>query len=202
MQPVVIAPLQIDQLHDGVAITSRAFWPDPLFGFFAKDSVQEHCNMPRYVNAIIQDSFRYGEIDAASLDGHLVGTASWLPFGSAQRSEWRELRIAAQCFPAIVRGRNRLMAMKLLRSMDNKHPSEPHMYLALLGVDPSAQGKGIGKQLLQPRLDHCDENGFPVYLETQKPENLPFYERFGFKVRDTVSFDKSPTIWSMWRNPR
>ncbi len=86
--------------------------------------------------------------------------------------------------------------------MDKKHPSEPHMYLALLGVDPSAQGNGIGRLLLQPRLDYCDENGLPVYLETQKPDNLPFYERFGFKVRDTVAFDKSPTLWSMWREPR
>ena len=86
--------------------------------------------------------------------------------------------------------------------MDERHPSEPHVYLALLGVDPSAQGKGIGKQLLQPRLDHCDESGLPVYLETQKPDNLPFYERFGFTVRDTVAFDKSPTLWSMWRDPR
>ena len=202
MQSVVIAPLQIDQLLDGVATTSRAFWPDPLFGFFAKDCVQEHRNMPRFVSAIIQDSFRYGEIDAASMNGRLVGTASWLPLGSAQRSEWRELRIAAQCLPAIVMGRNRLVALKLLRTMDKKHPNEPHMYLALLGVDPSAQGNGIGRQLLQPRLDYCDENSLPVYLETQKPDNLPFYERFGFKVRDTVAFDKSPTLWSMWREPR
>jgi GNAT superfamily N-acetyltransferase len=94
------------------------------------------------------------------------------------------------------------MAISLLRSMDKKHPSEPHVYLALLGVDPSAQGQGIGKFLLQPRLDHCDENGFPVYLETQKPENLPYYERFGFKVRDTVALERTPTIWSMWRDPR
>lgn len=202
MPSVAIEPLSNVQLHDAVAVTSRAFWPDPLFGFFAKDSVHEHRSMPRYVGAIIRDSFRHGEVDAALIDGRLVGTASWLPFTGAPRSEWRELTIATQCLPAIVMGRNRRMAISLLRSMDKKHPSEPHVYLALLGVDPSAQGQGIGKFLLQPRLDHCDENGFPVYLETQKPENLPYYERFGFKVRDTVALDRTPTIWSMWRDPR
>jgi predicted N-acetyltransferase YhbS len=76
------------------------------------------------------------------------------------------------------------------------------VYLALLGVDPSAQGQGIGRKLLQPRLDDCDANGVSIYLETQKQENLAYYGRFGFSVRDTVSFDGCPTIWSMWREPR
>jgi predicted N-acetyltransferase YhbS len=91
--------------------------------------------------------------------------------------------------------------MRLLREMDKRHPKEPHLYLALIGVDPASQGKGIGNTLIRPRLDECDATGIPVYLETQKPENLPYYERFGFTVRDAIIYKGCPTLWSMWREP-
>ena len=202
MPSIETVRLSSHQLHDGIAVTARAFWPDPLFGYFARDSVREHRNMPRYVRAILNDAMRHGEVDAAISNGRVLGTASWLPLNGTPRSDWRELLITAQCLPSIVMGRNRLMAIKILRAMDKKHPHEPHVYLALLGVDPSAQGQGIGRKLLQPRLDDSDANGVSIYLETQKQENLAYYGRFGFLVRDTVSFDGCPTIWSMWREPR
>jgi GNAT superfamily N-acetyltransferase len=196
-----VTPLQEHTLNDAVAVTSRAFWPDPLFGFFARSSVHEHRNMPKYVRAVISDAMRYGEVDAAVQNDRVVATASWLPVGASPRSQWREFRIAAQCVSALLAGRNRVTAMRLLREMDKRHPKEPHLYLALIGVDPASQGKGIGNTLIRPRLDECDATGIPVYLETQKPENLAYYERFGFTVRDAIIYKGCPTLWSMWREP-
>lgn len=86
--------------------------------------------------------------------------------------------------------------------MEKVHPAEPHWYLGLLGVDPSFQGRGLGRYLLEPVLARCDAEGLGVYLETQKPENLAFYERFGCRVRDEVSIAGAPPVWTMWREPR
>ena len=48
------------------------------------------------------------------------------------------------------------------------------------------QGRGVGSALLEPALARADGEGMPCYLETQKEENLSFYARHGFAVRDTA----------------
>ncbi|MGZ7188531.1 MAG: GNAT family N-acetyltransferase, partial [Halobacteriota archaeon] len=42
--------------------------------------------------------------------------------------------------------------------------------------------KGIGSQMMELYCDIVDRNKLEGYLETDRPENVPFYERFGFKV--------------------
>jgi hypothetical protein len=65
MPSVDTVRLSNHQLHEAIAVTARAFWPDPLFGYFARDSVREHQNMPRFVQAILNDAMHHGEVDAA-----------------------------------------------------------------------------------------------------------------------------------------
>lgn len=197
-----VEPLTGDELRSAVAATSRAFWPDPMFGFFARDDVHEHRMLPHFIEAVMGDAHRHGEVDAVRRNGRVVGTASWLGPGGMPRGAWRELKVSARCAVALVRGRNRVTGLRLLAKVDAAHPHEPHWYLALLGVDPSCQRSGLGTLLLQKRLDAFDERGEAAYLETQKPDNVPYYERHGFVVRDTVSVSDSPPVWLMWREPR
>ena len=86
--------------------------------------------------------------------------------------------------------------------VEHRHPSEPHYYLAILGVDPSAQGQGLGSAVIRPMLDRCDTEGVPAYLESSKATNVPFYERHGFRVTGEVKLPLGPPLWLMWRDPR
>ena len=82
-------------------------------------------------------------------------------------------------------------------------PTEPHWYLAVLGADPAAQGQGHGAALLRSGLAQADAAGLPVCLESSKPTNLPFYEHFGFTVREEVRLPGGgPVLWAMRREPR
>jgi hypothetical protein len=40
----------------------------------------------------------------------------------------------------------------------------------------------LGSALLKTMLTRCDAERMPAYLETSYPENVPFYERRGFRV--------------------
>jgi ribosomal protein S18 acetylase RimI-like enzyme len=86
--------------------------------------------------------------------------------------------------------------------IDALHPRDPHLYLSVLGVDPSAQRTGLGSRLLEPGLERCDREGVPAYLESSKEANVPFYERHGFRVTDEVAMPRGPKLWLMWREPR
>lgn len=128
------------------------------------------------------------------------GAAVW-----ALPDQWREsttelLRLVVITTPAI---RRRLRTVVSgLTLIDERHPAEPHMYLALLGVDPEAQGRGLGSVLLRPGLERCDADQVPAYLETSKERNLDFYAHHGFVERDCIDVPDGPAVWTLWREPR
>ena len=65
-------------------------------------------------------------------------------------------------------------------------------------VDPSARGRGIGKQLVNSAMDYCREKGCEsVFLETTDglPESQTLYEKLGFTVI-------SEAVEELWDGPR
>jgi len=201
MSEFEITRLDPIDLHMAVATTSRAFWPDPLFGHFSRNLVQEHRMLPTFLGAMLRDAAEHGEVWVAKRNGVVAGSASWLQPGTMPRPRARENRIIRACAAALVTGRNRRSGMKLLGEVEKKHPAEPHWYLPLLGIDPKWQGRGLGGALIRVKLTECDATRSPAYLETQKPENVPYYQRFGFRVSEVIELPDTPPIWLMWRDP-
>ena len=171
----------------------RAFLDDPI-GEFAH---------PRAATREWRQRFFFrGRLDAlvgeelCFTDEARTGAALWAPpdrWQISARESARLLRIVSRRTPKMLVGFNRI---------EKRHPHEPHYYLAVLGVDPPAQGRGLGSTLLQPMLDRCDTEGVGAYLESSKERNVPFYERHGFRVREEVRFPRGPAVWLMWREPR
>ena len=54
-------------------------------------------------------------------------------------------------------------------------------YLSIVGILPSAQGRGLGAALLAPTLAEASDAHVCCYLETFGDRNLGFYERLGFR---------------------
>jgi GNAT superfamily N-acetyltransferase len=77
-------------------------------------------------------------------------------------------------------------------------PDEPHIHLGPIGVAPAFQHQGVGTALMQRYLDHLRRDNLSGYLETDKPENVKFYERFAFEVTHEEEVIGTPT-WYMWR---
>lgn len=83
------------------------------------------------------------------------------------------------------------------------HPQEPHWYLSVLGSDPDRQRNGVGTALVRSVLERCDRDGIPAYLESSRPENVPWYERFGFEVVAPLPMPRGgPSLYRMRREPR
>ncbi len=80
-------------------------------------------------------------------------------------------------------------------------PKQPHWHFGPFAVLPERQGQGIGSQLLTYFCEHVDRLGAAAYLETDKPENVRLYQRFGFEVTSEKPVLGVPN-WFMWRSPR
>ncbi|MGD8865070.1 MAG: GNAT family N-acetyltransferase [Anaerolineales bacterium] len=68
--------------------------------------------------------------------------------------------------------------------VDQNRPKKAHHFLAVLGVDPQYQGRGLGGLLLedvhQRAAAHPTSTG--VALDTENPRNLTFYEHHGYSL--------------------
>lgn len=83
---------------------------------------------------------------------------------------------------------------------DAHQPNEPHYYLGVIGVDPSLQGKGAGKAMLDAfcTLSQADPKSRGVYLDTTNPNSLAFYDKNGFQRRGEGQLDSAP-VWCVYK---
>ena len=85
--------------------------------------------------------------------------------------------------------------------MGESHPSFAHWYLPLAGVDPPAQGHGLGSILLRYALEACDRDGLPAYLEATSARSRDLYARHGFEQMGVIREGGSPPMWPILRPP-
>ena len=142
---------------------------------------------------VARDAARLGSAYAAvSDDDAVLAVAIWLAPGRYPWSASRELRGAGWILTVLRADPSSFRAfMKTGANGARLHPTYPHWYLETMGVDPAAQRKGIGGQLLEPVLEIADSDGVDCYLETADPANVDFYERHGFVV-ETSSLQVVP----------
>ena len=180
---------------DADALTAplaRAFYDDPVTVWAHPSERRRARRTARFfrgrMRALLPHEMSYVARDAR-------GAAIWSPPDAWQMG----LRELLHDLPAFVSLRTPLV-LRGMREVEQRHPSEPHYYLAILGVDPSAQGEGLGSALLQPMLRRCDEEGVGAYLETATERNVRFYARHGFRVTEEVDLPDGPRMWLMWRD--
>ncbi|NSC24979.1 GNAT family N-acetyltransferase [Streptomyces albus subsp. chlorinus] len=88
------------------------------------------------------------------------------------------------------------------RALAPYRPAEPAWFLGTVGVDPAAQGCGLGSAVIRAGLAEADQAGCPAFLETSAERNVRFYERLGFTVTAEVDLpDGGPRTWAMLRRP-
>jgi len=87
---------------------------------------------------------------------------------------------------------------RVFSELEAVHPARSHWYLAVVGVEPEQQGRGIGAELVGHFVRQVDAEGESAYLETDRGENVAFYERFGFCVEDELKL-QGVSVWRMWR---
>ncbi len=178
---------------------TRAFLDDPVASWaYPVDRLRPRA-LERFQSVRLRQLVVHGEVWTTD---DLNCAALWAP-----PLHWHSsLRETAQLVPAFAHPR--LMVRLPLVAvgwelLERSHPrNPPHFYLAVLGTEPAAQGRGLGSAVLQGVLEQCDGDGVAAYLESSKERNVDFYARHGFRVLEEIKLLRGPTMWKMWRDPR
>jgi GNAT superfamily N-acetyltransferase len=81
-------------------------------------------------------------------------------------------------------------------------PDQPSYFLDMVAVHPDAQGRGLGRQLVDHGVARAFADGVPAFLETGSPANVPMYEHLGFRVVEASEPPGGgPTVWFMRADP-
>lgn len=172
-----------------------------MFRWLQPDPARRATVNPGFFGALARHHFLAGGgVEVAVSESGIGAAALWDPPGRWGQHPREQIAM----LPAMVRAfRGRLNAARMLNDeMMANHPEEPHWYLAVIGSDPAVRGGGFGAALMRSRLDRCDAECAPAYLESSNPENIPYYMRFGFDVTGEISAAGGPPLWPMWRRPR
>lgn len=181
---------------------ARAFYDDPVMIWLLPDAKARTARLHRlFATMVRHHHLARAGVEVACDGPAIVAAALWDP-----PDQWQETRRAQLAMtPTFIRvfGPRSMRGRAIQELMKRVHPEEPHWYLAVIGSDPTVRGEGFGQALMRSRLDRCDAEYCPAYLESSKPENVPYYERFGFTVTREIKLpDGGPPLWAMWRAPR
>lgn len=182
-------------------VLGRAFQNDPVMMWLQPDSARRGTALAGFFGALTRYHYLAGAGVEVALSESGVGAAAlWDPPGKGDPSPREQIAM----LPAVIRAfRGRLgEGRALTEQMKAVHPEEPHWYLGVIGSDPEARGGGFGHALMRSRLDRCDAEGAPAYLESSNPDNIPYYNRFGFDVTGEIVIPDGPSLWPMWRAAR
>ncbi len=192
-----VADLPPSSYPDAVGVLARGMRDNPLhvaaYGAHPDRREQAHARLMRAL-------FRHGrnnEPIGVWRDGTLVACTGVLVEGGC-RPSLSQLKM----LPAIA-GLGPRTAMRVaawLPVWSARDPDEPHAHLGPLAVDRHLQGQGIGAVLLTEHCRRLDARRELGYLETDKPENVRFYEKGGYRVVGEAPA-LGVTCWFMRREP-
>ncbi len=197
---LTIRTLARKEVAAAIGICARGMRDNPVHvRVFGTDPHRRRRRLERLFAGLLPWIQHRGSLVGAWSGPVLIGVLGLLPPGTCMPTRLDMLRL----LPALARCHTPTGLMRVQRWLSawaaNDLPA-PHWHLGPLAVEPGLQRRGVGSRLLQHCLAGAEGSAAALYLETDKPDNVVFYERRGFEVIATLPVLGTPT-WLLRRQP-
>ncbi len=196
---IQVRDLLTEEVPEAVGVLARGMRDNPLHvAAYGDDSDRRFRCHSRLMRGLFR-VFSAQQPICAVREGELLGVTGVAPVETCQPTAAQRLRLAPDLLALGPRTAARVG--RWISTWAERDPDEAHVHLGPVAVDVHLQGQGIGSLMMREhsrRLDGACEVG---YLETDKPDNVRFYERFGFEVVGEEPVLGVPN-WFMRREPR
>lgn len=175
--------LQVIDLDEAAQVVTLSMRDNPvnLRAFGREDAEQRSRSLVRFFRTVLRGLYKRGMIMGAYRDKELVGVCGMAPPGSCQPTLLEKIEV----LPSLTFSNPMGTAIRVSRwtgEWARRDPTGPHWHLGPVAVDPHLQGQGIGGAMLSAFCERMDQEHALSYLETDKFDNVGFYETFGFRV--------------------
>jgi GNAT superfamily N-acetyltransferase len=181
--------IQKKDLKNAVKVLNDAFSEESMWKEVFNDEDKNRVLTVRFC-------LKYGNVLATS--DNLEGVMAIAPYGK-DMTALRIIRSGA--FFLSMKISNEAKKMKVLsNAIEEAKKSlnlEPYIHLLIMGVSQEYQGKGFGGKLIRAIIEKAETERKPIYLETQKEENVNLYEKYGFSVKKKIILPE-PLNLPMW----
>ena len=187
-------------LHEATILLSRAFESNPNHvAAFGPERSRIQTLAGRLFHPVLDGLLERGLILGAYDANALAGVAAVAQPGQCRPGTHEKTRILVGLLgagrPAIP-----IRVLRWAQAWARHEPPAMHWHVGPVGVTPLHQGHGIGTVLMHAVCHHIDGSAGLGYLETDRSQNVAFYERHGFVVGERESVLGVPN-WFMTRPP-
>ena len=187
-----------DELEDAISVAARAMCTSPMaYAVLGSDPDRRYRHTRRFFARLYKLAADQRPL-VARLDGRVIASTNDLVRGACRPGGFDLIR----SLPALL-ATGPIAAVRTARwisAWEHQDPDRPHAHFGPFGVEPELQGQGIGSLVLREYTRRLDQAGEASYLETEKPQNVALYQRFGFEV---IAEEQVIGVrnWFMWREP-
>jgi GNAT superfamily N-acetyltransferase len=199
---LLLRELQRAELHGAARLLGRAMRDNPIDAraFGIQNDERRRRAVTRFFVPVLHGLYRRGLVLGAFCESTLVGVYGMARPGLCQPTALEKLNVV----PWVLFGNPLSTIPRVLtwgREWSRHDPLEPHWHLGPVAVEFRLQGQGIGTAMIDDFCARMDRLQTLSYLETDKFENIGFYQKFGFTVIAKAEVLKVPN-WFMSRPAR
>lgn len=194
-----------EDLPNAVACLKDAFADDPLWTAIFKNDPDREKALSAFFTFPLLYGMKYGQVWATSPE--IEGIAAWVPGKYAEMTLWRMLCSGVLSYGTRLGKETRhnltIVSKQLVPARKRWTRNKPFLYLAIIGISSAAQGKGLGSKIMEAIKEEADRNKLYLYVETEKEENLLFYQKHEFVLLQKIMFEEiNLPMWLMERRPK
>jgi len=183
LSPSALRELQQAHLKEAAQLLGRGMRDNPINirAFGIPDTDRRRRAVTRFFLPVLHGLYQRGLIVGAFRGGSLVGVCGMARPGLCQPTWLEKLNV----IPSVAFGNplgTPIRVAAWVGAWARRDLPAPHWHLGPVATDSLLQGQGIGSAMLADFCARMDGCGALSYLETDKSENVRFYQKFGFAV--------------------
>ena len=187
-----IINLQRRDIKSASAMLARAFQDYPSYKFAIEDDERRRRRLQAMMALNVKLGFYYGNAYATS--SAMEGVMLTMPHPGGEFTMWRLIRCGM--LNLMIGGASTGQKIGLVEETIGGAHEElspgPHLYVMMVGVDPTFQGKGYASRLFRHVFQLAEEQHQPVFIDTCSESDVAIYLHLDFEIVDRRPISGTP----------
>ena len=200
-----IRKLEPKEIEKAAEMMAFSYIESPSIAAFSKPKNHEtrFKVLKSYFRILLEQTMRYGKVEAIVLDKELVGAGMYYPPNQWPVPKVARIKTSLRVLASIgihIGLKNLLELTNIVSVLEKLHPAQPYYYAQFGCVIDKYQKTGIARLMLENLFQQADRERVGIYGESSSETNTKIWKKIGFKVVHETNV-QGVIYTSLWREP-